>query len=55
MSEIKREPILGADGDSITFDADHTHSDICRYVISDLGPDEAEHMMKLLAKEERNG
>lgn len=52
MPEIKREPIVSVDGDSITFDGDHTHSDILRYVINDLGPEDAEFLMRTLAEED---
>ena len=54
MAEIKRDPIRGDDGDSVIFDAGHTHCDILRYVIADVGADDAEHMMNLLAKEARD-
>ncbi|WP_380778060.1 hypothetical protein [Sphingomonas sp. R86520] len=53
MAEIKREPIVRDDGDSVTFDADHTHSDILRYVIGDLGAEDAVFLMNLLAEEVR--
>ena len=47
MSEIKRDPFRSFDGEgeTITFDASHTIADIIRWLVTENGADEVEHVL----------
>lgn len=54
MAEIKRDPITFEDGEGnefIVFDQGHSHADIVRYVVEDVGSDEAHEILDIIDRE----
>lgn len=54
MAEIKRKPITFMDNDGqefVVFDEKNSHADIIRYVVDDVGSEEAHQILDIIDKE----
>lgn len=55
MDDVKNLPIVFEDlhgREFVVFDEDHSHSDILRYVVLDIGYDDAHMILDIMEKEE---
>lgn len=54
MAEIKKAPITFEDTEGhefVAFDENHSHADIIRYVVDDVGSEEAHEILDIIDKE----